>query len=163
LLPALLYLAAVSIALTAIDLDTLRLPNAIVLPSYPIAAALLTVAAVGTGEYLSLLRAALGGLALWAFYWVLHAIQPRGMGYGDVKLAGVLGMYLGWFGWSEVAVGAFLGFLLGGVVGIALMVAGAATRKTAIPFGPYMMAGTWLALAVGGAVGEWYLTASGFR
>lgn len=163
LLPALLYLAAITIALTLIDIDVFRLPNAIVLPSYPIVAALLTLAAVGTGDYRSLVRAGLGGLALWAFYWVLHAIRPNGMGYGDVKLGGVLGMFLGWSGWSEVAFGTFVGFLLGGVVGLALMATGLATRKTAIPFGPYMMAGAWIGLVIGGVVGDWYLTTSGFR
>lgn len=163
LLPALLYLAAISIALFMIDIDVKRLPDAIVLPSYPVAAALLALAAVPDGEYGTLVRAALAGLALYAFYFVLNFIYPAGMGFGDVKFGGILGMYLGYFGWSEVVVGTFFGFLIGGIAGIGLIVSGIATRKTAIPFGPYMIVGAWIALAVGGAVGDWYLEGAGFR
>jgi leader peptidase (prepilin peptidase)/N-methyltransferase len=163
LLPALIYLAAISIALTFIDLDHFRLPDQIVLPSYAVVAALLTLPAVVEGEYGRLLRAAIAGAVLWVFYFVLRVINPNGMGYGDVKLAGVLGMYLGWFGWGQVALGTFLAFLIGGVVGIALMAAGRAGRKTAIPFGPYMIVGAWLGIAVGGAAWDWYLRVSGFR
>jgi leader peptidase (prepilin peptidase)/N-methyltransferase len=162
-LPALLYLAAISVALTVIDLKLLRLPNQIVLPSYVVVAALLGVAAVGEGEYWPLVRAGLASLVLWGFYFALHLIKPKGMGYGDVKLAGVLGMYFGWLGWGVVAVGTFLGFAVGGVVGIALMAAGRAGRKTQIPFGPYMIVGAWLGLTVGGAVWDWYLRTSGYR
>jgi leader peptidase (prepilin peptidase)/N-methyltransferase len=163
LLPALLYLVAISVALTFIDLDHFRLPDEIVLPSYLVVAALLTLPAVAGDDYRPLLRAAIAGAVLWVFFYVLCIINPRGMGFGDVKLAGVLGMVLGWFGWGEVAFGTFLAFLLGGVVGIALMVAGRADRKTPIPFGPYLIAGTWLGIAVGGPVWDWYLGVSGYR
>ena len=162
LTPALLYLAAISIALAVIDVDHHRLPNAIVLPSYPVAGALLALPAVANGTYGPMLRAALAGFALYAFFAVLWIVYPAGMGFGDVKLAGVLGMYLGWWGWSEVVVGAFLSFVLGGVVGLALLLTRRGTRKSEIPFGPYMLAGTWIGLAVGGPVGDWYLAASGF-
>ena len=161
LLPALLYLAAISIALALIDLAHHRLPNAIVLPSYGVVAALLALPAVAGGEYGALVRAALGGLALYALYFVLLFVYPAGMGFGDVKLAGILGAYLGWFGWAEVAVGAFLGFVVGGVVGIGLMAAGRAGRKTQVPFGPSMLAGAWAGLVAGGTLGEWYLRATG--
>ena len=76
------------------------------------------------------------------------------MGFGDVKLAGVLGLYLGWLGWGEVIVGGFLGFLFGGVVGIALMVMGKAGRKSKIPFGPFMLAGALVAILAGGRFGR---------
>jgi leader peptidase (prepilin peptidase)/N-methyltransferase len=161
LLPALLYFAAISIALTMIDLELKRLPNAIVLPSYPAAAALLVLASLGTGEWHRLLGAAIGCAALYVFYFVLVLIYPRGMGFGDVKLAGVLGLYLGWFGWEYTVVGAFFGFLLGGLVGLVLMVLGRAGRKTAIPFGPSMIVGAWLALVVAAPVTNWYLGYSG--
>ena len=161
LLPALLYLAAVSIALALIDLAVRRLPDAIVLPSYGVVAALLTLAALGAGEPGRLLRATLGGLALFAFYFVLVLIHPAGMGFGDVKLAGVLGMYLGFFGWAHVVVGAFLGFLVGGAVGLGLMAAGRAGRKTAVPYGPSMLVGAWLALAFAAPIADWYLERSG--
>jgi len=156
-IPAYLYLAAVGIALAAIDLDTRRLPDALTLPSYPVAAALLLIPAVGYHAWDAYLRAVLGGLALCAFYFLLVVIYPRGMGWGDVKLAGVLGAYLGWLGWNYVVVGGFLGFLLGGLVGGVLMVVGRAGRKSAIPFGPFMILGAFLAIFVGQAISDWYL------
>jgi leader peptidase (prepilin peptidase)/N-methyltransferase len=79
------------------------------------------------------------------------------MGFGDVKLAGILGLYLGWMGWGELIVGAFFGFLLGGVVGGVLMATKRANRKSAIPFGPFMLAGALLAILVGGPIAQGYL------
>ncbi len=156
-LPAYLYFGAVGLALAAIDIDTKRLPDVLTLPSYPVALALLVVPAVGYHAWSDLLRAVLGAAALWAFYFVLVLIYPRGMGLGDVKLAGVLGIYLGWLGWGPLVIGGFLGFLLGGVVGGALMVVGRAGRKSKIPFGPFMILGAFLAVFFGQAISDWYL------
>jgi leader peptidase (prepilin peptidase)/N-methyltransferase len=161
LLPAMLFLAAVSIPLTLIDVAHKRLPDAIVLPSYPIAAALLVLAALTLGEPGRLLRAAVCGLVLYAFYFLLMLIKPGAMGFGDVKLAGVLGLYLGFFGWQYAFVGWFLAFLIGAVAGLPLMVFGPAGRKTMIPFGPFMIAGAWLAVAVAAPITTWYLGTSG--
>lgn len=151
-----LYLAAISIALTMIDLDTRRLPNAIVLPSYVVLAALFTASCLFGAPWEALLRAAIGGAALFAFYWLLRAIRPGGMGGGDVKLAGVLGAALGFVGWGALVVGAFAAFVVGGIVGIALMIGGRATRKTAIPFGPFMVIGAWLGIVAGEPLARWY-------
>ncbi len=156
-LPAYLYLAAIGVALALIDLDVHRLPNAIVLPSYPVAAVLLGGAALLEGEPGVLLRTLLAGAALYAFYFVLMFAYPKGMGFGDVKLAGVLGMYLGYLGWLLVPVGAFAGFLLGGVVGAALLLTRRVGRKSAIPFGPFMLVGAAVAIAVGDPLVDWYL------
>jgi leader peptidase (prepilin peptidase)/N-methyltransferase len=155
--PALLYLAAITVALALIDLDTRRLPNAIVLPSYPVAAALLALAAWVGGDWPALGRAAIACAVLYAFYFVLMFVYPAGMGFGDVKLAGVLGLYLGWVGWGAVLVGAFGAFLLGGVVSVGLIATGRATRKSGIPFGPFMLAGAGLGIAAGESVWSWYL------
>jgi leader peptidase (prepilin peptidase)/N-methyltransferase len=156
-LPAFLYLGAIGVALWMIDLDVKRLPNAIVLPSYVVAGVLLTAAAAFTGDWDDLRRAVLGMAALYGFYFVLAFVYPAGMGFGDVKLAGVLGLYLGWLGWGEVVVGGFLGFLFGGVVGAALMVGRRAGRKSQIPFGPFMLAGALVAILWGGALADLYL------
>ena len=160
ILPALLYLGAISIALALIDIDVKRLPNAIVLPAYPVGAALLALASWnpgGTSDWGALLRAALGAVVLYAVYFVIVLVYPAGMGFGDVKLAGVLGLYLGWFGWGSLVVGWFAAFLLGGVYAIGLLVAGRAGRKSGIPFGPWMLLGAAVGIVVGEPLAQWYL------
>jgi leader peptidase (prepilin peptidase)/N-methyltransferase len=156
-LPAFLYLGAVGVALALIDVDVKRLPNAIVLPSYVVAVVLLGVAAFAHGEWSNLVRALLGMAALFAFYFLLVLVYPSGMGFGDVKLAGVLGLYLGYLGWAEVIAGGFLGFLFGGIVGGGLMMLRKAGRKSQIPFGPFMLAGALVAIVAGGALADFYL------
>ncbi len=149
LVPALLYLVAVGVALAMIDLDLRRLPNALTLPSYVVGAALLVTAALVDHQPVRLLHAAIGMAALYSFYFVLMMAKPGGMGFGDVKLAGVLGLYLGYLGWGALGIGAFLAFLIGGLAGVVLMFAGHAGRKSRIPFGPYMVAGALVAVFVG--------------
>ncbi len=160
-LPAFAYLAAVSVALWLIDIDVRRLPDAIVLPSYPVALALLALASWapgGAADWGALLRAVLAGAALFAFYVVLVVVYPAGMGLGDVKLAGLLGLYLGWVGWSSVVVGAFAAFLLGGVFGALLMATRGVGRRTAIPFGPWMLLGAAVGLVAGPDLADAYLS-----
>ena len=156
-LPAYLYFASVGLALAVIDLDTKRLPNPLTLPSYVVIGALLLLPAVADGQWAAYLTAWLGALALFGFYFLLAVVYPSGMGFGDVKLAGVLGLVLGWLGWSILLVGGFLGFLLGAVVGGALMAVRKAGRKSKIPFGPFMLAGATLAILWGGQVWDAYL------
>jgi len=155
-LPAYLYLGAIGVALAFIDLDTKRLPDRLTLPSYPVALILLGAAAFLDHTWDSWLRAILGGLAVGAFYFLLWFVYPSGMGFGDVKFAGVLGIYLGWISWATVAAGVFLGFLLGGVVGAILLIAKRATRKTGIPFGPFMIVGALAMVLWGQPVIDWY-------
>ncbi|WP_166805337.1 A24 family peptidase [Cryobacterium sp. TMT4-10] len=160
-LVAFLYLAAVSVSLAMIDLDTQTLPNRIVLPAYPVAAILLIVAALLSGEPARLFGALAGGAALFGVYLLLALAYPAGMGLGDVKLAGVLGLYLGWLGWGELAVGGFAAFLLGGLFAIGLVVTRKATRKSGIPFGPWMLAGAWLGIFYGDQIANGYLSLFG--
>jgi leader peptidase (prepilin peptidase)/N-methyltransferase len=160
-LPAFLYLAAIAVALSAIDLDVKRLPDAIVLPSYVVAFALLLLPAVVEGRWADLLHAVLTGAALFAFYFLLAVIYPAGMGFGDVKLAGVLGLYLGWVSWPLAILATFAAFLLGSVVGIVVIVRGKGGRKTKVPFGPFMLLGTFLALFFGQPVIDWYVSSLG--
>lgn len=160
-LPAVLYLVAVGIALALIDLDVHRLPDVIVLPSYPVAAALLLLADLAPGDGPdggAWVRALLGGLALSAFYFLLLVIWPGGMGMGDVKLAGLLGLYLGWFGWGALLVGAFGAFVLGGVFSAYLLATGRVQRKSGVPFGPWMITGAFLGIAVGERLWHAYLS-----
>ena len=158
---ALLHLAAVSIALAMIDIDTFRLPADIVHLSWVVGAVLLGGAALLSSRPEVAVRTLLGGVALWLLYRLLHAVYPAGMGYGDVRLAGLIGGYLTWFSWQVLLAGAFLGFLVGGVVGIVLMVVKKSNLKAHIPYGPYMLAGTWLGLLVGQPVMSAYLRLTG--
>jgi leader peptidase (prepilin peptidase)/N-methyltransferase len=157
-LPAYLYLAAVGIALALIDLDVHRLPDVLTLPSYAVAGVLLGIAAIAGDDLHALLRAALGGAAMYAFYFLLVLIHPRGMGFGDVKLSGVLGLYTAFLGWDVWAAGLLLGFFLGGFFGIGLVVLKKGGRKTAVPFGPFMIIGACAAIFVGHELVDGYLT-----
>ena len=87
---------------------------------------------------------------------VMAVIWPGGMGFGDVKLAGVLGLFLGFLGWPTLGVGMFAGFLAGGIFGVALMLAGRG-RKAAIAFGPWMLLGAWVGILGGPAIFRAYL------
>jgi leader peptidase (prepilin peptidase)/N-methyltransferase len=98
---------------------------------------------------------------MYAVYFALCFAYPAGMGFGDVKLAGVLGTYVGWLGWGEWAVALFLGFLLGGLFGIALVAVKRGGRKTAVPFGPFMLLGTLIAILWGGRLADAYLATTG--
>ncbi len=160
-LVAYLYLAAISVALALIDLDVRRLPNAIVLPSYLVALCLFSGASVLGGDYSGLIRAAIAMAALALAYLIMAFARPGGMGLGDVKLAGVIGIYLGWAGWGPLAVGALAAFVLGGVYAIGLIVAKRATRKSGVPFGPWMLAGAWLGIGAGAAIFSGYLSIFG--
>lgn len=155
-LPAFLYFTAVGIALAFIDLDTRRLPNALTLPSYVVGAVLLSAAAIAEHEPVRIWHAAVGMAAMYVFYFALATLKSGGMGFGDVKLAGVIGMFLGFLGWGPLVVGAFLAFLLGGLGGVTLMVAGRAGRKTKVPFGPYMVGAAYIAIIAGLALAHAY-------
>ncbi|GGJ76136.1 prepilin peptidase [Pilimelia anulata] len=155
-LPAYLYLAAIAVALAMIDVDVKRLPNAIVLPSYGVGLVLLLPAVLLGGDWAALGRGLLAMTALFTLYFVLTLVHPNGMGFGDVKLAGLLGLYLGWLGWSSVWFGTLAGFILGSVVGLGLMALGRANRKTALPFGPAMLAGAFLAVFAAAPITHWY-------
>jgi leader peptidase (prepilin peptidase)/N-methyltransferase len=157
-LPAYLYLAAVGLALAMIDFDTKRLPDALTLPSYAVAAVLLGGAALVDHDGHAALRALVGAAALGGFYFALLFAYPAGMGWGDVKLAPVLGAYLGWISFGVLAVGAFLGFLYGGVVGILAMALGKAGRKSKLPFGPFMLAGVLSAVLFGRPLVDAYVS-----
>src|SRR5690606_32842807 len=101
----LVYLACVSVALAFIDIDTHRLPDSLVLPSFAIVSALLIADSIATGEWASLTRSLIGGAILGGFYLVMWLAYPAGLGFGDVKTAGLMGVALGYFGWPALAVG----------------------------------------------------------
>ena len=161
-LAACAYFVVMAVRLTVIDVRHHLLPNRIVFPSYAVAGVLLLGAVVSVAVWgtagagvpdgaaqlfgVPALRIVAGGAALWLFYFVLRLAYPPGMGFGDVKLAGVLGMYLGYLGWPHVFAGTFAAFLLGGLWSIALLAARRGTLKSSIPVGPFMLAGVAAAM-----------------
>jgi leader peptidase (prepilin peptidase)/N-methyltransferase len=118
---------------------------------------LLAVASLANDSWSPLWRGLLGMAAMYAFYFVLRVVYPQGMGFGDVKLAGVLGLYTGFLGWGAWAVALFGGFLFGGVVSIGLVLAGRAGRKSKVPYGPFMVLGAMVAIFAGQPLAHAYL------
>ena len=154
-LPAYLTLAAGAVLLGVIDLQHHRLPNAIVGPFAVTALTLLAVGAFGQGTWEPLVRAVLGGAALFGVYLVLALISPSGMGMGDVKLAGVLGLYLAYLSWRTLIFGAAGGFVIAALIGVVLLATRRVHRRTQLPFGPSMLLAALVAVMVGaGAAGQ---------
>ncbi len=156
-----LYLGAISLALALIDIDTKTLPNSIVYPAYAVGAAFLGSAGVLQENYGALLLAIIGAVALGLLYFILYFFIPGGMGFGDVKLAGVLGLFLGFLGLPQLIVGSFAAFITGGLFSVILLVSQRGKRKSKIPFGPWMLLGAWIGILVGPQVATWYLTLFG--
>jgi leader peptidase (prepilin peptidase)/N-methyltransferase len=154
--PAYLALAFVCVVLAVIDARTRLLPNRITYPAFPVVLGLLVVASVGLGDLGRLARGLLAAVAVGGFFLLLALISPRGMGLGDVKLAPTLGLALGWLSWGAVAVGVFAGFLLGGVAGLAAIAVLGLTRKSLLPFGPWLVTGALLGVLAGADVAAWY-------
>jgi leader peptidase (prepilin peptidase)/N-methyltransferase len=155
-LPAFLWFVALGLSLALIDLEVRKLPDVLTLPAYPVLAILLAIAAWVDGDPAALLRAGLGSLASFAAYYLLAVAKPGGMGFGDVKTAGLVGGMLAFISWPVLLVGTLAAFFLGSVVGMAQMVSGRATRKTLVPFGPFMIAGALTAVFVGGPLADLY-------
>jgi leader peptidase (prepilin peptidase)/N-methyltransferase len=145
-----LLLVAVLVPVALIDLDTRKIPNRI---TGPAAVAAVVVTAIMKPSALP--EHLIAGAAAGGFLLVFALAYPRGMGMGDVKLAGVMGLYLG----REVGVAILAGVLAGAVVGGAVMarVGVREGRKTAVPFGPFLAFGGVLALLAGPPIVHWYL------
>lgn len=145
-LPAYLFLGAVCAGVSVVDATTRRIPNRIVLPAYPVGGLLLTVAAASDDAWSALVRAALAMAVLGGFYLLLAVVLPGQMGFGDVKLAGLLGLFLGFLGWPAVATGALLASVLA-VIGLAGRCAlGGGSGRVTIAFGPCLCLGALVAV-----------------
>ncbi len=148
----------VLVVLTFIDIDHKLLPNRIVYPAFVGGWALLGVASLLTGRPSNLFDAAIGAAIFGGFLFLVAFAYPAGMGGGDVKLAFVLGTFLGYAGgWTLALVGMFFSFVLGGLLALLLIVAFGKERGSQIPFGPYLALGTILAIAVGQQALDVYL------
>ena len=158
-LPAFLVLVAVGVTLTAVDVRLHRLPDALTLPSYPLLVLLLAGAALLGADSGSFTRALSGGAAMFLCYLALHLANPRGLGFGDVKLAGVLGLCTGWLGWGVWAVGIASASLFAGVFGLALLLLRRAERRSSVAMGPFLVLGALTAVLVGQQVADAYVAA----
>lgn len=153
ILPALLAFAACATVLSIVDLAEKRLPNTVVFPALGAVAVLLVPATWATGIWMSLVWALVGSAAMFAVYFLLALISPASMGMGDVKLALVIGLLLGWFGLSAWLVGLLAAFVVGGVIAIVALLRKRVTLRGSIPFGPSMLVGALVAVLLVGPVG----------
>lgn len=147
-LPAYLTLAAMAVLLSVIDLQHRRLPDAVVGPFAVAAVLLLALAALGQGAWQPLVRAIVGAVVLFVVYLILALISPGGLGMGDVKLAGVLGLYLAYVSLRTLILGAAGGFVIAALVGIVLLAARRVRGRTLVPFGPPMLLSAVTAVVV---------------
>ena len=155
-LAAWVYLGVVGVVLGYIDAQTRLLPTRIIAPSYAVVVVLLAVAAVADGDIDRIVRSALGWASFGGFYLLMWLVHPRGLGYGDVRLSGLLGLALGYVGWGQLVVGLYAGFLLGGIGGGALALLKVVDRRR-YPFGPFMLLGALAGLIWGTAFDDRYL------
>jgi leader peptidase (prepilin peptidase)/N-methyltransferase len=142
------FLGALGVALGAVDVAVHRLPDRLTLPAYPVMAVLLGAAAAIGHDGGALARALLASGALTASYLLLALLRPGQLGGGDIKLAGLTGLGLGWLGWPAVVAGAVLGFVLAAIVSLALLAARRISLRGAICFGPFMLGGALLAILI---------------
>jgi leader peptidase (prepilin peptidase)/N-methyltransferase len=145
-LPAFLFLAGAAVLLAVIDLQHRLLPNRVMLPSIVAGVVLLLFAALPGQEWGALLRACVAAAVLFVVFLVMAVISPSGMGWGDVKLAALVGLYLGWIGWGAVVVGAAAGFVVQAAVALVLLAGRRIGLRGELPFGPAMLVGAAVAI-----------------
>lgn len=161
MLPDLLFFAWLSIVVAFIDFDFHKILNVIIYPSTIVTLILLILASWGTGSWPALGRAAIAGVVLSLFYLLLGFLWPGGMGMGDVKLAVLIGLNLGWLGWQQVIVGGFAAFIIGGAISGILLAMKRVTTHGGIPFGPSMVIGAWIGILFGMPIAQAYLQTVG--
>jgi leader peptidase (prepilin peptidase) / N-methyltransferase len=155
ILAAWIYLGAVGPLLAYVDARTHLLPTRIIAPSYAVVCVLVGLAGLIDGDPHSLVRAILGWLTMGGCYLMLWLAYPKGLGYGDVRLSGLLGVALGYVGWAPLVTSLYSGFLLGGIGGGVLALLGAQRRRQ-FAFGPFMLLGCLIGITFGSTIGGWY-------
>ena len=156
-LPAYLVFFACLLVVSVIDLEYSIIPNRIVYPTIFTSLPLLALAALVDDDLGRLATALLGAAIAFAVLFVVHLISPESMGFGDVRLSFILGLFLGWLGLSHVVAGLFLGFALGALAGVGLMLTRRRGRKDSVPFGPFLAGGAALAVLFGRPLISWWL------
>jgi|SRR5580658_494701 leader peptidase (prepilin peptidase)/N-methyltransferase len=148
------YLGVLGVALSQIDLAVQRLPDRLTLPAYPALILLLAVAAAAQDNWAAFGRAVLGALAIGAGYVLLGLVSGGQLGGGDIKLAGLIGLVLGWLSWRTLLTGACAGFLLAALISLALLAGRKLSRRSKVTFGPYLLGGALLAMVATTAAGR---------
>ncbi len=156
-LPAFLVFGAAMVLLTITDLDTKLIPNRILGPLSVTGIALLVGGGLLSGDPWPLMRAAAAGSAYFIGMFTLALLARGGLGFGDVKMAFLIGVFTGYLGWGYVVVAAVGAFLIGGIVAIILLLTRLSNRKDAIAFGPFMTTAAVVAVAFGDNIATWYL------
>jgi leader peptidase (prepilin peptidase)/N-methyltransferase len=145
------YVVPVGVGLALVDWRTTLLPTRVIAPSYAVVVALVLIAALVDQDLHALVRAGIGWLVWGGLFFVLWFVYPRGMGYGDVRLSGLLGLALGYLGWQQTLVGVYAAFLLGGLGGLVLSLLRIVSRKR-YPFGPFMLLGALVGVLAGASL-----------
>jgi leader peptidase (prepilin peptidase)/N-methyltransferase len=148
-LPAYCFLAASLVAISAIDIEHLRIPSPIVYATAGLGVPLLVLASAGTHRWSALLAAVICGAVAFAAFFTLFYAVPKGIGFGDVRLAGLCGGFVGWIGYREAFVAFLVSFVVAGVPAAILLALHKVQRRTQIPFGPFIAAGTLITVLVG--------------
>jgi leader peptidase (prepilin peptidase)/N-methyltransferase len=145
-LPAYLYFGDVAVVISASDLVVRRVPNHVVLPAYIVGPTLLAVASVVSGQWWTLARAGTAMAILAAIFLVLALASSGGIGLGDCKWAGIVGLYLGWLGWDALSTGVLLGFLTAALFVIGRRIVSSPGTRVLLPFAPFMAGGALAAV-----------------
>jgi leader peptidase (prepilin peptidase)/N-methyltransferase len=148
-LPAFLVLLAALLALSCIDIEFLILPKKIIYPSLVLVTVLLVLASGATHDWNRLEIGAICAAAWFVFFFAMNFASPRILGFGDVRLAPLIGLALGWLGWRYVVLGFFAANLIGLVIGLVLIGARRMKRDQPIPYGVFLAAGAALAIYAG--------------
>lgn len=156
-LPAYLVFVVVTVLLTVTDLRAKLIPNRVTFRSGPIAIGLLAAGALLDGDPERILWALIGGAGYFVFMLILALIVPGGLGFGDVKLAPILGAFVAAEHLGFVLIAALGSYVIGGATSAVLLVTRVKSRKDTIPFGPYMVVAAYVALFFGRAIVDWYL------
>ena len=156
-LPAFLVFAATMVTLTVTDFQTKLIPNRILGPATAIGVVLLAAGGVATGEFTSIAHAGIGGLAYFGALFAMALLARGALGFGDVKMSFIIGVFTGYISLGSVLVAGIGAFIVAGVVSVALILARAANRKHMIPFGPFMTTAGIAAVIWGPAIVDWYV------
>jgi len=151
-LPAYCVLGASAVAISAIDIEHMRIPSALVYVTAALGAPLLVLASAGTHRWSALAGVAIGAAIAFAAFAALFYAVPKSIGFGDVRLAGLCGGFLGWLGYREVIAGFLLSFIVAGVPAALLLAMHKVKRRTKIPFGPFLAAGTVITVLFGAPI-----------